>query len=76
MRKRILRIPDIMTLHSVGPLGYPVKKPGGSYRRKLKEILHYEAYDPKKTMSDREIVEYIGQLRKLTVGTYARSRGR
>jgi nitroreductase len=74
--KRILKVPDVITLHSMVPLGYPVKKPRGSFRRKLEEILHQETYDPYKYMSDREIVDYIGHLRRLTFGTYARSRGR
>lgn len=74
--KRILDVPDILTLHNLVPLGYPVKKPSGSYRRKLKEILHYERYDRDRITSDRDLVESIGRLRKFTVGTYARSRGK
>jgi hypothetical protein len=73
--KRILKVPDILTLHSIIPIGYPVKKLGASFRRKLKDIVHYEAYDPAKYMSDQDITEYIGQLRRYTVRTYARSRG-
>jgi len=73
--KRILKVPDILTLHSIIPIGYPVKKLGASFRRKLKDIVHYEAYDPAKYMSDQDITDYIGQLRRYTVRTYARSRG-
>lgn len=73
--KRILGVPDVLTLHSIIPIGYPHKKLGGSFRRKLEDIVHYETYDRTKYMSDREVINYVRQLRRWTKQTYARSRG-
>lgn len=73
--KRILKVPDILTLHNIIPIGYPAKAPRAGFRRKLKEMVHYEVYDQAKYMNDRETVDYIEGLRKRTKGAYARSRG-
>jgi 5,6-dimethylbenzimidazole synthase len=73
--KRILGVPDVLTLHSLVALGYPAGGPGGSYRRRLKEMIHYDRYDREKYMRNQDVIEFIGKLRKRTRRSYSRSRG-
>lgn len=42
--KQLSGVPALMTLHEIIPLEYPELPFGGSYRRKLHEIVHYESY--------------------------------
>ena len=73
--KQLLNVPPLLTLHSIIPLGYPEKPLVGSYRRKLKEIVHYENYDPAKMMTTEDVLNYLYALREGTIRTYSRSRG-
>ena len=73
--KELLNVPPLLMLHTIIPLGYPQKELSGSYRRKLREIVHYESYDPAKMMTSEDILKYLYRLRESTIRTYVRSRG-
>jgi nitroreductase len=73
--KSLLGVPPLLTLHSLIPVGYPEGKLGGSYRRKLEEMVHEETYDRAKYMTTEDVVSYLYQLRAGTVRAYRRSRG-
>jgi nitroreductase len=73
--KKLLEVPPLLTLHSLIPVGYPEQPLGGSYRRKLEEMVHRETYDRSKYMTTEEVVAYLYQLRAGTVRAYRRSRG-
>lgn len=73
--KSLLGVPPLLTLHSLIPVGYPEGKLGGSYRRKLEEMVHEEKYDRSKYMTTEDVVAYLYQLRAGTFRAYRRSRG-
>ncbi len=68
--KRILGVPDVMTIHQIIPVGYPEGQPGKSGRRKLQEMVHYNGYDKNKFMSGEQIVDYIRTMRVKTMSKY------
>jgi len=70
--KRILNIPDVMTLYTIIPIGYPDIQPQKSIRRDLSEMIHYNQYDLKKFLSNKEIIDYLRELRKKTINKYQR----
>jgi len=61
--KTILKVPEVMEVHSLVVLGYPAFEPPTPYRRELKEIVHYEEYDRSKYRSGQDIINYINTLR-------------
>ena len=71
--KRILEIPDLLTLHTIIPVGFPAT-PEKRGRRPLAEMRHDESYDRAKYLSDREIVEYLRKLRRQTMPSYRGSK--
>lgn len=70
--KRILNIPDVMNLYTIIPIGYPEGEPKKGIRRELKEIVHYNQYDRTKFLSNKDILEYLRELRKKTLSKYQR----
>ncbi len=70
--KRLLNVPDVMTLHSIIAVGYPDVSPRQGVRRGLNEIVHYNGYDMSKHMSNQRIVEYIRDLRVKTGPQYGK----
>ena len=68
--KRILAIPDLLTLHTIIPVGFPAIPRKKTGRRPLAEMTHDESYDGAKYLSDREIVEYLRKLRRQTMPSY------
>jgi nitroreductase len=73
--KRVLNIPDVMTVHSIIPVGYPDVPRKKGVRRPLADLIHHERYDMSKHMTNRQILEYIFELRRGTKPTYSASRG-
>lgn len=71
--KRLLNVPDVMTIHSIIPVGYPGVPPREGVRRPLSEIVHYHGYDVSKHMSNQQIVEYIRKLRVKTMPKYMKA---
>jgi 5,6-dimethylbenzimidazole synthase len=68
--KHLLGVPDVMTMHSIIPVGYPDVSPRKGVRRPLAEIVHHNRYNMSKHMTNREIVEYIRELRVKTIPKY------
>lgn len=68
--RQLLNIPDIYRIYVMIPVGYPAYKPAAPYRRHLDEIVHNDIYDISRYRSDREIVQFIANLRKKTGPAY------
>jgi 5,6-dimethylbenzimidazole synthase len=68
--KRLLNVPDVLTFYSIIPVGYPDVPPKEGVRRPLAEIVHYNEYDQGKYVSNRQILEYIRDLRGKTMPKY------
>lgn len=68
--KRILKVPDLLTLHSIIPVGFLAIDRRKVGRRPLAEMVHYESYDASRYMSDRDIIEYLRKLRRASKHGY------
>ena len=68
--KELLDIPVEFSIPTIIPVGYPAYTPAPSYRRELKEILHWEKYDRSKYRSGDDIYDFIRELRKRTIPSY------
>lgn len=73
--KRVLKIPDVMSVYTIIPVGYPDVTRKKGMRRPLADLIHRERYDESKYISNRQILQYISRLRQGTVPKYAESRG-
>lgn len=69
--KPILRVPPLLTLFTLNPIGYPAIMPS-PYRRELSEMVHYEKYDMSKFRSSQDILNFIKYQRQrhASGGTY------
>lgn len=70
--KKILDIPEELTVHTMVPIGYPDYKSPPPYRRKLSEMVHYGKYDRSKFRSGKDIYDFLVKLRKKTQEAYSR----
>ena len=69
--KEILGIPDPLIVHTLILIGYPAKAlPSGGWRVELDELVHEDRYDMSKHLSNQQIVERLGNLRRFTKGLY------
>ena len=68
--KELLGIPQMLSIHTIVPIGYPTHKAVPPYRRKLKEIVHYDRYDKSKFRTDEQIQEFLRDLRRRAVPIY------
>lgn len=68
--KEVLDVPDPLEVHTLVPIGYPAYKKPAPYRRKLKEILHYEKYDHSKYRTDEDILKFVRHLRQTSRPAY------
>jgi 5,6-dimethylbenzimidazole synthase len=73
--KRVLNIPDVMTVHTIIPVGYPDVPRRKGLRRPLADLIHNDRYDMSKHMTNRQILEFISDLRRGTITKYSESRG-
>jgi 5,6-dimethylbenzimidazole synthase len=64
--KAVLAIPLELTLFNLNPIGYPAIDPL-SHRRSLSELVHYDAYDMAKFMSNDAVQEFIRSHRERRV---------
>ena len=71
--KRLLGVPDVMTLYQIIPVGYADGPRRKTTRRKLSEMVHYDHYDQTKQMTNREIVEYVRTTRQKTMSKYIKA---
>jgi len=69
--KALLDVPEELTIPTIVPVGYPLHKVSPTYRRELKEIIHYEKYDPSKYRSGEDIYQFLLGLRQHTKPAYA-----
>lgn len=63
------------SLYVIISVGYPDVPPKEGVRRPLAEIVHNNKYDRDKHMLNREIVEYLYDLRGKTMPKYANAPG-
>ena len=69
--KEILGIPEPLIVHTLIPIGYPAKAlPSGGWRVELDELVHEDKFDMSKHVSNQQIVERLGNLRRFTKGLY------
>jgi 5,6-dimethylbenzimidazole synthase len=68
--KPLLDIPPILQIHTMVAIGHPAYEPKPSYRRDLREIVHYEKYDRSRFRTGRQIVQYLRELRAKTRANY------
>jgi nicotinate-nucleotide--dimethylbenzimidazole phosphoribosyltransferase len=71
--KRILKVPDLLNLYLIIPVGYPAVEPMVGVRRNLEEMVHRDEYDLSKYMSSERVIEYLYELRGKTIGKYRQS---
>jgi 5,6-dimethylbenzimidazole synthase len=71
--KRLLGVPDVMTLYQIIPVGYPDGPHKKTTRRKLSELVHHDHYDRKKHMTNKQIVEYVRSTREKTMSKYIKA---
>ncbi len=68
--KTLLDVPDEIAIHTIVPVGYPAYEPAPTYRRELKEIVHFEKYDRSKFRTSENIYEFLVALRQKTRPAY------
>lgn len=68
--KTVLGIPKEFRIYNLIPIGYPAYEPPTTYRRELKEFVHYDKYDMVKFRSDEEVLKYLVELRNKTRPAY------
>jgi nitroreductase len=73
--KRVLNVPDVLSVYTLIPVGYPDVPRRKGVRRPLAELIHHNRYERSKYLSNRQIVETIAKLRRGTKPKYSESRG-
>jgi nitroreductase len=68
--KEVLKLPSMLTVHTLIPIGYPASGLKGGYREKLSELIHYDQYDQSRFLSNKQIIERLTDLRKRTSQGY------
>jgi hypothetical protein len=71
--KRILGVPDLLSLVLIMPIGYPAVPPKAGVRRPLEEMVHRDRYEMDKYMSNEQILTYLASLRDKTIPVYRNS---
>ncbi len=69
--KALLKVPEELAVPTLIPIGFPAEKPAPPYRRKLSELVHYEAYDNSRYRTGEDIYNFLVELRKRSSGAYA-----
>ena len=62
--RELLNIPDEISVHTLVPVGFPLKDPPPGVRRELSEMVHYDGYDLSKYRTDQDIINFLVNLRK------------
>lgn len=73
--KKVLDVPDVMTLYLIIPVGYPDLSPKEGVRRPLAELVHHDRYDRDRHMTNQQIIDYIYELRGKTMPKYIKAPG-
>ena len=61
MAKHLLGIPRHAIIYEVMSVGYPEYYPKPRYVKSLKELVHFERYDSRRSRTEEEILEYISE---------------
>lgn len=61
----ILGYPEPILLDILVPLGYRDYEPGPPIRLPLNELVHYEKYDMSKYLHSKDLLKYLGRIRRL-----------
>ena len=69
--RKLLDIPEELSIHTLVPIGYPAINPKPTYRRELEEIVHYEKYDRSKFRTGEDIYNWLVALRHSTASAYS-----
>lgn len=68
--KALLGVPDELAIHTLVPVGYPAYKPPPPYRRELKEMVHFEKFDPSKVKTPEDMYQWLVNMRKRSSPAY------
>jgi 5,6-dimethylbenzimidazole synthase len=71
--KRVLGVPDLLSLVLIMPIGYPAVEPMTGLRRPLEDMVHHDRYDMSKYMSNEQVIQYLYELRGKSVPQYRKS---
>ena len=69
--RKLLDIPEELSIHTLVPVGYAAIDPKPTYRRGLEEIVHYEKYDRSKFRTGEDIYNWLLALRTNTASAYS-----
>jgi nitroreductase len=72
--KRILGVPDLLMVHHIVPIGFSAIDRRPTTRRPLKDMVHYDRYDVAKYMSNKDVVDFLYELRGKTMHAYHTTR--
>ncbi len=62
--KRLLHIPEKLKIYDMMTVGYPAYPLGPRSPRSREDMTHYEEYDPSRYRTDRQVRDFIVELRK------------
>ena len=68
--KHVLGVPDLVMIHHIIPLGWPAVEKKKGIRRPLEDVLHRDTYDMSKYMSNADIIDFLRDLRGVTMNRY------
>ena len=68
--RTLLNIPEVLTVPTIIPVGYPAYIPPPRYQRKLEEIVHHEKYDRAKFRSSEDIFQWLRAMRQGVTESY------
>ena len=71
--KRILKVPDLVMIHSIIPIGHPHGEPGFGSRQPLEDKVHYEEFDMGKYRSTRQVLEDMAIRRTRALEVYRKT---
>lgn len=66
----LLGVPDEIAIHTLVPIGYPAYEPPSPYRRELKEMVHYEKFDPARIKSTEDSYQWLVAMRERSSPAY------
>lgn len=71
--KRILKVPDLVMIHSIIPIGYAHAEPRMGSRQPLAEKVHYDSYDMDKYRTTRQVLEDLANRRARALQVYRKT---
>jgi 5,6-dimethylbenzimidazole synthase len=71
--KKILGVPELLSLVLIMPVGYPAVPSKAGVRRPLADMVHHDVYQMDKYMSNEQVLQYLASLRDKTIPIYRNS---